>query len=168
MVLGRFEEFEDTHVKDDPPGDYITIDDATELDEIMGDWTDPGFDVIMVEEIYYFFGFSDHGGYGKAGWYIWMGTNHASVVKTLAHEFGDYRGSLPDTYLCDPNQNGCGRNWLGCTCFCGNCNQIRRLCKCHPDVQLLPELVNDPACPNNFMGIEDEHAVLPAQRDKLK
>lgn len=105
-----------------------------------------------------------------------MGTDHAAVAKTLAHEFGHYAGDLDDTYICDPNdphpsdpnQNGCGRTWLGCTCFCGNCNQVRRFCDCDPLVEQLPEMVNDPACPNNFMGRTDEHAVLPAQRDKLR
>jgi len=190
LVLGRFEEFQDIRVKAAvPQSKYLRIDDQTELTDIKDtQWENPvwigpngeidvrKFDVIMVKDIYNAGGYARHAGYGEDGQHIWMGTDHAAVVKILAHEFGHYAGDLDDTYICDPNdphpsdpnQNGCGRTWLGCTCFCGNCNRVRQSCPCDPQVQRLPALVNDPACPNNFMGRRDEDAVLPAQRDKLR
>ncbi len=188
LVLGELYEFKDTHVEvgpPAPPGDkYKIIDNLDEWTNIKNEWEDPVWgpndeidvrqiDIIMVESIYDANGRASQPGFDEKGQHIegrhiWMGTDHASVVHTLAHEFGHYRGDLDDTYIRDPSRDGCGRIWRECICICGNCNRVRRFCGCHPDVRQLPAMVDDPNRPDNFMGKGSDNAgLLSAQRDAL-
>jgi len=176
LVLGRFEEFEDKRVKAFNPPEvdkYLNIDNSTEYGHIRGAWEDPAWDgidvrkmdIILVESIYNAAGRSAQPGYGEDGLHIFVGTSHATVAETIAHEFGHYAGNLDDTYIC----SHCGQIWRNCTCTCGNCGLVRRFCGCDLAQAVLPQLVEGPQCPNNFMGMgADNSAVLPVQRDKLK
>ncbi len=188
LVLGELYEFKDIYVEvgpPAPPGDkYKIIDNLDEWTNIKNEWKDPVWgpndeidvrqiDIIMVESIYDATGRASQPGFNEKGQHIegrhiWMGTDDASVVHTLAHEFGHYRGDLDDTYICDPSRAGCGRIWRECICICGNCNQVRQFCGCQLNVKQLPPTVDDPNCPDNFMGKGSDNAgLLSAQRDAL-
>jgi len=182
LLLDRFESFSDQNVA--PGGKFITVDNHLEFIAIApatpGTWAIPvwmgpngqidyrSFDIIMVEAIYA----GTRGGvvkrprgYGVADVFILMGTIQADVPRTVAHESGHYIGGLEDRYYCPI----CKLTFGACRCVCANCGDVRKECLCGTAGTALPNMVNDPAFPNNLMGMgPDNYALKADQVNKLK
>jgi hypothetical protein len=132
---------------------YNEIQNKQEYDQLLatpwsGNNVAYGYDLIVVTNLLRSSGNGTMNGWGNGGelrdannGHIWLMTENRTPDRSVAHEWGHYKGGLLDRYICED----CGQN----PCTCGN-----------------RSWVDPPDHPDNFMGTADPNNVGVLNSDK--
>jgi len=115
-----FSTFSDNDVM--PGGSYATINDEVEYNTFTGNWNNPNQkkQVVITSGILWHpmtggavDGMATRNGY-QIGGHLYLSNSAQDKVHTFAHEWGHYKGNLPDEYVC----RLCLNTPTNCGCVC--------------------------------------------------